>query len=418
MKNCIQCDKRLFGTVAFCPFCGTTTCEVPVELAVAQTVVSAQVEELASAREKGAVAVAPEPDQERSQPQQPQQRKANGRAEKTPSRDAEKAPAVTVKQERQARAKAAPQKEAPQPVQKGQAKRPRKWLRNSALGAGAIVVVLMLIGRGASKHEVACNQQIDAGTKLLQSGDLAGAAQQGKLAAASCTGSLEAKATAFQTLVTNAESAAASVHAQCSRAYNAVMSRLHDGRLSAAVSGLNQLPLACAGTPDANQLKDQVEQASTAADTAEQQARTAIAAGNTDAAMEALNDLARLDRFRQVLPSLRAQATAIATTVPAVTSTDQAALASAAQPPVLQAPVAQPVHPSTVPSSGANGEALAAQQFIRDAQTALAQGRFDAAKTYLDTARRLNPDNPRIDALARVVRDRERQVLEDDTTIK
>ncbi|HKT99458.1 MAG TPA: hypothetical protein VJS30_23460 [Paraburkholderia sp.] len=247
----------------------------------------------------------------------------------------------------------------------------------------------------------------------MQSGDLAGAAAQSKLASTSCTGNLEARATALQTLVGTAEA----TRAQCSHAYDAVTSRLRDGRLSAAVSGLNQLPLACAGTQDANRIKEHVEQASTAADTAEQQVRSAIAAGDMASAAAAADELARLDRFRQVLPSLRAQIAAIPASAPAVTTTAQAVPVAAAPP--LQAHAPQPVHPAAVAAhSAVNRDAGAAQQFLGDAQTALAQGRFDAAKTYLDSARRLDPDNPRIGALARIVRDRERQVLEDETTIK
>ena len=59
-----------------------------------------------------------------------------------------------------------------------------------------------------------------------------------------------------------------------------------------------------------------------------------------------------------------------------------------------------------------------AQSFLRDAERAMADGRFDAAKTYLDSARRVDPNNPRIDSLSRRIRERERQVLQTETTIK
>ncbi|WP_307260513.1 hypothetical protein [Paraburkholderia graminis] len=191
--------------------------------------------------------------------------------------------------------------------------------------------------------------------------------------------------------------------------------------MKAAISGLNQLPLACAGSADASQIKEQVEQASTAADAAEQQARTAIDAGDVAAAVAAVDDLARLDRFRTILPSLRAQIASIPATKAPVLGTEQAASASepapaiAAQPPTILRPAPQPVQPV---APAFNGQATAAREFLNDAQTALEQSRFDAAKTYIDSARRMDPNNPRIDALARVVRDRERQVLQDETTIK
>ena len=59
-----------------------------------------------------------------------------------------------------------------------------------------------------------------------------------------------------------------------------------------------------------------------------------------------------------------------------------------------------------------------AQSFLRDAERALLEGKFDAAKTYLDSARRVDPTNPRIDSLSRRIRDREHQVLQTETTIK
>jgi hypothetical protein len=414
VKNCIQCDKRLFGTVAFCPFCGTTTGDLPEELVASDAVASV----LEAARPDVASSASSRPDVAQAKPPQPSvPARAPMQPEAPPPRKSAEAPPATPV--RKAKPEAAKAVDPSPAAEQGRARKPRKLLRNIVLGAFAVVVVLALIGRGANKQEMACNQQVDAGTKLVQSGDLTGAAAQSKLASASCTGNLEARAIELQTLVSTAEA----TRTQCAHAYDAVTSRLRDGRLSAAVSGLNQLPLACAGTQDANQIREQVEQASTAADTAEQQVRTAIAAGDTVSAKAAVDELARLDRFRQVLPSLRAQIAAIPASAPAVTTTEQTtAPATAAQPPVvqapvMQAPVPQPVRAAAAPPA-ANGDAGAAQQFLGDAQTALAQGRFDAAKTYLDSARRLDPANPRIDALARVVRDRERQVLEDETTIK
>ncbi|MGF6739726.1 hypothetical protein [Paraburkholderia atlantica] len=296
-------------------------------------------------------------------------------------------------------------------------KKPRKFLRNVVIGAIAVIALLAFIGRGSNNRDIECTQHIDEGTKLVQSGDLAGASEQSKLAATSCTGNLAAKATELQSLVTTA----LATRAQCTRAYDTVASRMHDGRLSAAISGLNQLPLACAGSADASQIKDQVEQASTTADAAEQRARTAIAAGDAVAAVAAADDLARLDRFRPILPSLRAQIASIPATKTTGLATEPAAPASepepaiAAQPPPILRAAPHPTQPA---APVFDAQAMAARQFLSDAQTALEQNRFDAAKTYIDSARRMDPNNPRIDALARVVRDREHAVLQDETTIK
>ena len=407
MTNCIQCDKRLFGAVKFCPFCGNATGAVPAAV-VPPTPVAAEAASGATPQKAPAQSAAAAP-ATRQPPPVAQRERVETRKKPVAS--------TPAKPPREANLEAARVADTPPLPRTDKPKKPRKLLRNMAIGAIAIIALLALIGRGSNKQDIACNQQVDEGTKLVQSGNLAGASEQSKLAAASCTGNLAAKATELQTLVT----AAQATRAECTSAYDTVTSRLHDGRLSAAISGLNQLPLACAGSAGASQIKELVEQASTAADAAEQQARTAIAAGEAVAAAAAVDDLARLDRFRPILPSLRAQIASIPAPKPAGPATEQAASASepapavAAQPPTILPPAPQPVQPA---APAFNGQATAARQFLNDAQTALEQNRFDAAKTYIDSARRMDPNNPRIDALARVVRDREHEVLQADTTIK
>ncbi|MDQ0627100.1 tetratricopeptide (TPR) repeat protein/uncharacterized Zn finger protein (UPF0148 family) [Paraburkholderia graminis] len=406
MKNCIQCDKPLFGAVKFCPFCGTATATGAAAAAIvpptpiAPDAAASDATPQKSPTERVAVAARPPASAARPMDKVETRRKP---VASTP-----------VKPPREAKPEAAGLPDTP-PSPKP--KKPRKVLRNTVVGLIAVITLLAFVGRGASKRDALCNEQVDEATRLVQSGDLAGASEKSKLARESCTGNLAPKATALQALV----STALATRAQCARAYDTVTTRLHDGRLKAAISGLNQLPLACAGSADASQIKEQVEQASTAADAAEQQARTAIDAGDVAAAVAAVDDLARLDRFRTILPSLRAQIASIPATKAPVLGTEQAASASepapaiAAQPPTILRPAPQPVQPV---APAFNGQATAAREFLNDAQTALEQSRFDAAKTYIDSARRMDPNNPRIDALARVVRDRERQVLQDETTIK
>ncbi|MFM0757525.1 hypothetical protein [Paraburkholderia strydomiana] len=412
MKNCIQCDERLFGAVKFCPFCGAATGALPAAVVkptpvATDTAASNDAPQKAPASAQARiVSAAPTT---RQPPPAPQPERVDTRKKPVAS--------TPVKPPREAKPEIARVADTPPPAKPDKPKKPGKFLRNLVIGAIAVIVSLVLIGRGSSQQDVACNQHVEEGSKLVQSGDLAGAAEQSKLAAASCTGNLAAKATELQALVTTAQA----TRVQCMRAYDTVTSRLRDGRLSAAISGFNQLPLACAGSADASQIKEQVEQASTAADAAEQQARTAIAADDAVGAVAAVDDLARLDRFRPILPSLRAQIASIPAAKPTEPATKQAASASepapaiAAQPPTILRPAPQPVQPN---APAFNAQAGAAQQFLNDAQTALAQNRFDAAKTYIDSARRMDPNNPRIDALARVVRDREHEVLQDDTTIK
>ncbi|MBW3501990.1 hypothetical protein KO538_25890, partial [Janthinobacterium sp. NKUCC08_JDC] len=76
----------------------------------------------------------------------------------------------------------------------------------------------------------------------------------------------------------------------------------------------------------------------------------------------------------------------------------------------------RPLETSPVDSGAAMRNEMA-QSFLRDAERSLLEGKFDAAKTYLESARRVDPGNARIDNLSRRIRERERQVLQTETTI-
>jgi hypothetical protein len=297
-------------------------------------------------------------------------------------------------------------------------------LPGAAIAVVVLIVLIGFIGHGRNKQEIACDQQAEAGTKLVQSGDFAGAAEQSRLAAASCTGGRSSKATELQATLTVAQAAKA-VHTKCARAYDIVSSRLNEGRLNAAINALNQLPPSCSDSTETKQLRDQIDQASAAADATEQNVRTAIAAGDAVAALAAVQDLARLDRFRATLPALRTQIAGLRTAKPVeqgvgtngstASFSNQPATGAATQPPAIARPAMQTAQPA---APAYNNQAALIQQFLSDAQTALAQSRFDAAKTYLDSARRMDPSNPQIDALARAIQNREHEVLQNETSIK
>jgi len=405
VENCIHCAKRLFGKVKFCPFCGTATDVVPA-MAKAQTLVLGGF-------------VASEADAPKAQ-----QYITSAPIRNAPEVSARRveAPPAAVQETRGVHREADIAAPAiPQPAIESMAsqsippksKKSRKFWGYTGIGAVALVALLAFLGSGPSKQDLACNQQIDEGRRLAQSDDLIGAATQSELAIASCTGDLSAKANELKMIVATAQA----TQRQCTRSYEAVTAHLEKGRLGAAVDGLNQLPSACADSDDAIRIKEQVKQTSAAANTDEQRVRAAITSGDAVAAVEAIDDLARLDRFRPTLASLRAQIAEIPVSKPVEPAPQQNTPTPVAttQPFTIQ-PAALPVVKPSAPTF--NSEAVVAQQFLNDAQTALAQNRFDAAKTYIDSARRMDPTNPRIDALARIVQDREHQVLQNETTIK
>ena len=59
-----------------------------------------------------------------------------------------------------------------------------------------------------------------------------------------------------------------------------------------------------------------------------------------------------------------------------------------------------------------------AQRFLRDAEQALAQRRFDAAKTFVDSARRIDPNSAQAALMLRRIKDQELQYLREETSIK
>ena len=73
---------------------------------------------------------------------------------------------------------------------------------------------------------------------------------------------------------------------------------------------------------------------------------------------------------------------------------------------------------SVAQDTGAAQRTSMATMFLRDAEQALLQRKFDAAKTYVESARRADPNNPQLDSMMQQIRDRERHMLQEETTIR
>lgn len=59
-----------------------------------------------------------------------------------------------------------------------------------------------------------------------------------------------------------------------------------------------------------------------------------------------------------------------------------------------------------------------AKTFLLDAETAMNQFKFDAAKTFVESARRIDPNNPQAAKLSSRIKERELQYLNEETSIK
>ena len=281
-------------------------------------------------------------------------------------------------------------------------------------------VIVYMNGKPGSKNESACNDAIDSGLKLVANGSLDGARQKLATAKNVCTGKSSAKADDLQAAIGKAGAASSG----CQRSVRSIERAIDGHQLQSAAKGIAGLDIDCAGASSVDSLRKQLARQQAAAASVlvgVRQAldgKDAVAAGNSIARLEAI------DREAVELPQLKADVQALsAAAAPAPVAAPAAVPTSAQQEPaparaVERSAVAERRPLETSPAdSGAAMRNEMAQSFLRDAERSLLEGKFDAAKTYLESARRVDPGNARIDNLSRRIRERERQVLQTETTI-
>lgn len=295
---------------------------------------------------------------------------------------------------------------------------PRKWLR--WLGGLAVLaaVIVYMNGKPGSKNESACNDAIDSGLKLVANGSLDGARQKLATAKTACTGKSSAKADDLQAAISKAGAGSGA----CQRSVRAIERAIDGHQLQGAVKGLAALDADCAGAASVDSLRKQLARQQAAAASVLVGVRQALDGKDVAAAQNGIARLEAIDREAVELPQLKADVQAMSV------AAAPAPVPVPAPAPAQQEPApARVVERSTVaerrPADAApvdTGAAMRndmAQSFLRDAERSLLEGKFDAAKTYLDSARRVDPGNARIDNLSRRIRERERQVLQTETTI-
>jgi hypothetical protein len=410
LKQCSGCSATLQGEVAFCPFCGEgvdgTVRKVgqvasPVAVPVAASV--AAVPAPPSVPAPATPVVTPQPVAAPAASVPPAAAVPPPSARATPSRPA---------------ADRAPIPPATRKGGKG------KWI---AGGIALLLVVLYNVGSGDKPviEENACESAFDLGTQAVTSGDLAAARTQALRASAECGDKERAKVNTLQRAIAAAEK----TDNACQRNFRSIDGLLQDSRPGRARAGLNELTAACSNKPEAEALRTRLEATQEAIKGALDDVRSALDARDQTQARAALAKLTGLNRDEPSLNQLKWEVDAL-----------DAAAAAAAQPappaevfmpgaaPVQRAPsqVQEPAAPRapTAPTASGTQDAGAAQRtsmatmFLRDAEQALLQRKFDAAKTYVESARRADPNNPQLDSMMQQIRDRERQMLQEETTIR
>jgi hypothetical protein len=275
------------------------------------------------------------------------------------------------------------------------------------------------------QNESSCNAAFDAGSKALLAKDIVGARSQALVANGVCTGASRSKVQSLQTAIESAESAATG----CLHSFRAIDGYLEDHKLTSARNALNQLSSTCSANSNAEEDSKKLREAVAATQAAQSKLREALDAKNLAAAKTAYGQLAGLNRENDDLASLKSELdqltadAAAAAEAPLVVAPPEPAPAQAVLPArvqVMDMPRATLSPPGRKPEAdnGTNVKAEMAASFLRDAETALSQKKFDAAKTYVDSARRMDPNNPRLDSMLQQIRDREHQVLQQESTLR
>lgn len=407
MDICIKCKGGLFSAVCHCPYCGHAVAGAAKPAAVVPPPLPVSVPMSAPppvAPKPPPVPVAPAP------------------APKPPPRPAQPLPLPQP----QAAPKPVPAP-APAPAAPVPPSPPRKWLR--WLGGLAVLafVVVYMNGKPGGKNDAACNDAIDSGLKLVANGSLDGARQKLATAKNVCTGKSSAKADDLQAAIGRAGAASGS----CQRDVRAIERAIDGHQLQSAASGIAALDVDCAGASSVASLRKQLARQQAAAASVLVGVRQALDGKDVAAARNGIARLEVIDREAVELPQLKADVQALSAvaapapapapvsapapleTAPARSVSTEPAPARAVERSVVER---RPLETSPVDSDAAMRSEMA-QSFLRDAERSLLEGKFDAAKTYLESARRVDPGNARIDNLSRRIRERERQVLQTETTI-
>ena len=342
-----------------------------------------------------------------------------------------------------------------------------------------LLVILSRCGGGSPEDKKACLTALGQGNKLLARGDVAGAGIQSANANAYCRGDTRAKADELQTAVAKAENSGTAC-SRALKTIDGLLDNHQLDSARNRLDKLDKKCAADAGAKKLRQRLSTAQSAANSATDAVRRALNQRDASAAAKALDRLNGLNRdsadLPGLRAMLASLQAEKAAAVAAAPAPISAPEpahtpaqvkapvqiqaSAQAQASSPASTSAQVPAPLPTpatarttapsltraatpapqvtSTTPQIATpaastlarsqpapavrqevhNAKAEMAVSFIQDAETALSQSRFDAARTYLDSARRMDPNSPRLDTVSRQIRDRERQMMQQETTIR
>lgn len=262
--------------------------------------------------------------------------------------------------------------------------------------------VLLLVAGGGAVYFLwfgkpdECQVSLEAAVALEARGDLAVARAQAVKAVAACGAKRTQQARGLLATIDQTMTAQAS----CERKFAQIAGFLDDRRLQSAKNSLERLEPECAKFPRSGALQESLKVREAAALEALAQAERFLGEQERTQSASAISRLAEVDREHPDLQPLRKSLQAI--------DSPPAPPQSMSTPQVL---------PRQLESDRGQKSDMA-KGLLRNAEQALIQMRFDAARTFVESALSVDPHNSEAQALARRIRERELEYLKDSTTLK
>ena len=302
-------------------------------------------------------------------------------------------------------------------------------MKSAIIGVAGTVVLLgaagwiFLVSKPGSQD--LCDGALAQAARLLTAGEVAIAHSQAALATTYCRGQAQSRATAMQKEV----EAALVKKGACEKGFRRAAGQIAEHRLQTAQFTLDKLDPACTLSQQGNGLRQQIVAGKASGDAAAVDVRLNLAQGDVSAARAALVRVIASNREHPDLAALQREIQSANKETRAAEATGLGGQPQRPEPVITRAelpraPAREPVRTTAAPpvvlptNNPVNPQSELLRSFLRDAELSMNQLKFDAAKAYIESARRIDPGNPVAASLARQIKERELRYMNEETSIK
>ncbi len=413
VEQCSACRQKLWSVVPYCPFCGVQAAAAADDAAQPAQAEAAVVPPALPAAPTPAAPTPAAPEAISKEAIQAALRKAASEVAepKKPAKPKQPRPAPEVPPvppQPKAQDKPAAPAVAPRPPSIAG----KKWL----LGASAACVLVYFLWSPKPSGPDACDQSLAQAQSAMQQENAQEARRHSQAAIDSCKDKqrallakttdsgaqallktqLQAQARAEQQSRQLAQQQAQQESQQriaCEGSNRLTTDLMRTARLDSARQNLQRAGEACHNRGETQGLLLQIEDKQAIANKATADASAHLADGALGLARASIDLLSQSNRESAELPELRA----------ALNKAQSASAEAAVRPAPAAAPVVQT-------------ELL--RSFIRDAEASMQQRLYDKAKTYAESAQRMDPRNPEVTRLLRRIKEHEMSYLRDRIVIE